>query len=196
MSGASEAPAQEFLKKPPPVIVLSSRVDLNQLWQGTETARKYVQVVAYTLPPDATGNIPPPRFRAFGLDMSTGVYVFVIDGKLQSELGLFTEKMLSQKAILITTPPGVRYDGLSPRETQPPLPGRSRMDALASDGSTADAGPHLSWGTQPIAHPPETDPPGGHPEGLAWLFDWRRLPEMARAVNNVIPDSSLPIPIL
>ncbi|MFY0581060.1 hypothetical protein ACN28S_48545 [Cystobacter fuscus] len=106
MSGVGEARTQALLETPPPVIVMSNTVDLNLLWRGTETARKFVQVVAYTLPPNAEGRVPPPRFRAFGLDMSTGAYVFVIDGEVQTQLGLFNEKMLSHKAILITTPPG------------------------------------------------------------------------------------------
>src|SRR5690349_24783742 len=64
-SGAGAAPAHPGV--PPPVITLSSTVNLNQLWRTTRTARKFVQVVAYTLPPNAVGQVPPPRFRAFVL---------------------------------------------------------------------------------------------------------------------------------
>ncbi|EPX61029.1 hypothetical protein D187_001681 [Cystobacter fuscus DSM 2262] len=173
-SGAGAAPAHPGV--PPPVITLSSTVNLNQLWRTTRTARKFVQVVAYTLPPNAVGQVPPPRFRAFGLDMSTGAYVFVIDGQLQTELGPFTENMLRQKAILITTPPGVSYHGSFPSQT--------------TDVATADAGPPISWGTEPVPPPP---PPQGR-DGYApdWDVDWDRLPEMVRAVNTVLPDSFLP----
>ncbi|ATB43254.1 hypothetical protein CYFUS_008734 [Cystobacter fuscus] len=180
-SGASDAsgiPVRPGV--PPPVITLSSTVNLNQLWRTTRTARKFVQVVAYTLPPNAAGQVPPPRFRAFGLDMSTGAYVFVIDGQLQTELGPFTENMLSQKAILITTPPGVSYHRSSPSQ--------------ATDAAAGDAGPPISWGTQPITPPPPPQGRDGYVYG--WELNWNRLPEMARAVNSVLPDSFLPAEII
>jgi hypothetical protein len=176
-SGASSTDgAQVSSGSPPPVIILSSPVDLNQLWRTTRTARKFVQVVAYTLPPNAEGQVPPPRFRAFGLDMSTGAYVFVIDGLLQTELGPFTQSMLSQKAILITTPPGVSYHGASPSQT--------------TDAATAEAGPPIEWGTQPVTPPPPPQGRAGYVPNRD--LDWNRLPQMARAVNTVIPDSFLP----
>jgi hypothetical protein len=200
MSGVGEARTQALLETPPPVIVLSSTVDLNLLWRGTETARKYVQVVAYTHPPDASGRVPPPRFRAFGLDMSTGGYVFAIDGEVQTELGLFTEKMLGNKAILITTPPGVGYHGSCPSKTPSPLPGRSGvgtlMDGTSDEGTDGgsdegtdggDTQPNLC-GTEPVT----TIPVGGGVGGNDWLFHWGRLRDMARTVNVLLPDSFLP----
>lgn len=192
LGGAGEFQAQAIQTTPPPAITLSRTVDMSTLWQGVTSPRKYVMVVAYTLPTDVTGYTPPPRFRAFGLDMSTGSYVFTVDGDRQTFLSVFNDRMLNQKAIVVLMPPGYGYYGSCSASTTPTrtLSGREVTAMTDPDAGTSDGGTGLTvCGTEPVIKVPVTGGEGGDD----WLvLNWARFPDLVTAANGAIPTQLLP----
>lgn len=193
--GAQSYTATDLTTTPPPVQTFPE-VNMNTLWPTTASARKYVLVVAYTLPPDATGNIPPQRFRAFGLDMSTRSYMFVVDGDSQTYLGAFTGRMISQKAILITTPPGFSFHAVEETTTRTvESSGLSNRVTAMNDGGTttepregSDAGIITVFGTEPVIKVPV-----GGEGGDDWRrMDYRRLPDIVIGLDLNIFNWQLP----
>ena len=181
---------------PPPVIWLSSTTAVNTLWSNTTSARKYVLLMAYTVPRNAAGVVGPPRFRAFGVDLSRNAYVFVVDGESQALLGAFTQAMLAQKALVITTPPGTTFDGACAKVVESGPGSRAArhggVSPLASeDGGTEDGGSGgiMACGTEPVIRVPVTTGEGGD-EDIPMNYD--TLMDLPRALDTGLRDFQVP----
>lgn len=159
---------------PPATVTLPVR-DMRALWPTTASKRRYVVLVAYTVPPDAiTGYIAPPRFRAFGMDMSTSRYVFTVDGPRSTYLGSFSEAMLLEGAVVIATPPGLKFDGSCPI-TAPVV-------ALGVNGEPSVTAFEAECGTDPIVRSGGSTNTGGND----WYLNWTSLMGLADGVNVLL----------
>ena len=155
----------------PPASVMLPVRDMRALWPSTASERRYVMLVAYTLPPTTTGAIPPPRFRAFGIDMATRQYLFSVDGDRATYLGSFTEAMLQKGAVVIATPPGMNFDGAC---SVPPMPSVSASGEVSASTLEADCG------TDPVVRSGGSTNTGGND----WNFSWTQLISLAAGVNG------------
>ena len=194
--------AAEMPPTPPPVTWLSGSTDVSTLWRGTTSARKYVLLVAYTLPKNDLGVVGPPRFRAFGVDPSRNAYVFVVDGERRGLLGSFTESMLAQDAVLITTPPGTSFYGACAVASGPGVGARKAraggVNKMASeDGGMEEdggSGGMTACGTEPVIRVPVTTGEGGHDpfEGI----DFGKLIVLPHSLDTGLLDFQVPGAIL
>lgn len=157
----------------PDLITLPSRTvtRLDALWPTSTSVRKYVLVVQYTQPADTTGYVPPPRFRAYGVDMATGSYAFAVDADRQTYLGSFIDAMSRTGSVLVMTPPGFKFYGSCSAGTVLTY-AMNPHAMLDSDGPDC--------GTDPIVRSGSTNT-GGHDPDL----DYTRLKSVLTAMNNV-----------
>lgn len=160
---------------PPAAVMLPVR-DMRALWPSTASVRRYVVLVAYTLPPTTTGSIPPPRFRAFGIDMSTRQYLFSVDGERATYLGSFTEAMLQKGAVVIATPPGMKFDGSCSA-----LPVATVSESGEVSASTLEA----DCGTDPVVRSGGSTNTGGND----WNFSWAQVMNLSDAVNGLFGEA-------
>lgn len=167
---ASTTTAPTTGNTPPPAVMISTRTDLRGLWPSTASVRKYVVLVAYTLPPDTTGYIAPPRFRAFGMDLATNQYLFTVDGERAGLLGSFSEAMLTKGAIVLATPPGLKFDG----SCSIPVPTVSPSGVVTASELDGDCG------TDPIVRSGGSTNTGGND----WGFSWMQVMNLPSSVSN------------
>jgi hypothetical protein len=170
---------------PPPARPYSRTMDTTALWSSA-SARRFVHVVTYTLPPDVTGAIPPPRFRAFGMDMATRSFLFTVDGE-RVYMSAFNDRMLAEKAVVIITPIGFKYPGACTATRPPTTGGTVRAARMPDEGS--DAGTNTVCGTQPVQQIP---PVGGQEGGDEWLFYWSDFMGMAGGLSATTIESQFP----
>jgi hypothetical protein len=177
--------AMALTTTPPRAVTYSRSLDTTALWSSA-SARRFVHVVAYTLPRDATGVTPPPRFRAFGMDMATRSFLFTVDGE-RASMGIFNDRMLAENAVVIITPPGFNYPGSC---TAPQRPTTGTVQA-ARMPDESDAGTITTvCGTQPVQQiPPVTGGEGGHDD---WLFNWAGFMNMAAGLSGGTLDYQFP----
>jgi hypothetical protein len=169
----------------PRVVELSPAVNLGTLWPRTASARRYVFLVAYTVQPGTSGGQPPPRFRAYGVDMTTRAFVFVVDGESPTYLGTFTEHMFQSGALLLGTPPGFLL-------SRPQAPSPAPVQGFASGGEEGgDSGGTIDpTATQPTTSVP-TGPKvgGGGTDPDQWLQpSWQWLLDVVSRPNAVFTD--------
>lgn len=170
----STTPPTTTPSTPPATVTLPVR-DMRALWPSTASKRRYVILVAYTVPPDPlTGYIAPPRFRAFGMDMSTSQYLFTVDGQRSTYLGSFTEAMLLEGAVVIATPPGMKFDGSCPAVTP--------VVALGVNGEPTVTAFEAECGTDPIVRSGGSTNTGGND----WLLNWTSIMSLADGVNVLL----------
>lgn len=171
----------------PKVVELTPRTNLAALWPRTASVQRYVFLVAYTMPVDGAGRTPPPRFRAYGVDLHSRTCVFAVDGERAAYLGTFLENMFQSGALLVGTPPGFMLQGQAP---QPPT-ARAASTASADDGSGDGSGDgdNTVLGTEPVFIPVNPQGGGGGTDPDKWLkLTWKWLLSVVSQPNAVFTE--------
>lgn len=163
----------------PNLITLPSKAlpRLDSLWPSTASEQRYVLLVAYTQPADVTGYVPPPRFRAYGVDLATGMYVFAVDADRQTYLNSFNEAMFRTGSILVMTPPGFKFYGSCPA---PKNLSRAMNHATALTEDPV-------CGTDPIVRSGNTNSGGDD-----WDADFSRLMTIVKGTSTYIASGQYP----
>jgi hypothetical protein len=156
---------------PPAVIEMYPRMDMRALWPDTTSVRRFVILVAYSMPTDASGYTPPPRFRAFGVDAANRSYHFQVDGDRATFLNAFMEAMFAEGATIVSTPPGMLLD--VPSTTTIPIVTRYGADGSVTAASvgrvTASADSEPGFSTEPVVRSGSRTGGGGmDPWNIAW----------------------------
>ncbi|XXF74971.1 hypothetical protein P2318_18025 [Myxococcaceae bacterium GXIMD 01537] len=176
-STSTETPPTTPSSTPPPVVELTASTNLREIWPRDTSVRRYVVLVAYTLPPDDTGVTPPPRFRALGVDIGARGYVFQLDGDRRTYMASFMEAMFRNDTIIISTPPGLRFDGKC--SLLPPV------ITTGADGQVTASADEADCGTEPVIRSTGSNGTGGND----WQFDWMRVLDIPFTLNTTFTDA-------
>jgi hypothetical protein len=190
----------------PPLMWLDrdSGTDLRKLWPLSGSVHRYAVLIAYSLPPDASGAVPPPRFRAFGVDGDTGSFIFVVDGERRAFLGDFTEAMLMRGVSLISLAQGMLIPGKC-NYTPPPSGTTAPLLAAREDGSTVTAsaattgtGEGTDGGSDDGSGGCASDPnggiaTGGSPTGDGWNLNMSWVMNLPFALDPAIGTASFEV---
>jgi hypothetical protein len=166
---------------PPAVVEITTAMDMQALWPSTTSVRRFVVLVAYTMPMNSAGYRPPPRFRAFGVDAASRTFHFQVDGDRGTFLKPFMEAMFAKDATIVSTPPGMKFD--TPTISPVILFGADgQVTASATtDGQVRQSNNDNGFATEPVVRSSGSTGTGGHDP---WILTWTRLADVASHASN------------